>query len=552
MASEPDSNKTVRKRKWPGTPFLWAIASGVLLWAAFPPLRLSPLVLVALVPLWHAAVRSNGTTQAALLGLMAGTTFGLLSVHWLRIAHPTGYLGWVALAVYLGCYWACSAALAHGYRGVHPWVWCGMTAATWVGLEYVRGWFLGGFPWFYLPHVFYHYPAVFQSVAAVSTYGLSLLLAACNAALTLVAWPVGLPRHVRLVPIVATLLLFLGNCAGGWLFLRQASARSSGPRLALVQTNVPQTVKVDPEEAERLEQRFLMLNRRIPPGEVDLVVWPETTWRHVWVELVEPLDDARLRRLLGVSSKELQAYLELVRARIVQLAEESGAATLLGLNVQEVDRRGLRTYNSAVLVRPDGRWERPYHKLVLLPFGEYVPLERWLPWLRWLSPNTRGAGSLTAGQRLGVYQVAGWRFGVLICFEDTLPWLSRRYVAEEDVDFLVNLTNDGWFGRTVQHEVHLATSLFRAVECGRPLARAVNTGISAVVDAYGRLVAVAGGDVAKGVWCELVLRTTIPVVRRQTPYVRWVGDWPGVCLMMVMLAATAWRIGHGLRTKRTK
>ena len=532
-----------RVSRWtstPGTGFALAVVSALLLWAAFPPWRLSPLVLFALAPLWLAAASAPSLRRAAALGLVAGTVFGLLSVHWLRVAHPTGYLGWLALALYLGTYWAGSAALAWTYRQAGAWTWCIVVSAGWVGLEYLRGWLLGGFPWFYLPHVFYRHPGWFQSVAVVGVYGLSAIVALANAAAV-----IAVRSHngwSRFGPAAVAVLLVIANWLYGWTQLRTAPQHGSGPRVALVQTNVPQTVKADPREADELEMRFLALNRRIEPGTVDLVVWPETTWRHVWVDVANDVPDAQVGQLLQVSRTQLDVYLQRVRERINTLAADARAPTLLGLNIQVLDSEGLRTYNSAVLIRPDGEWERPYHKLVLLPFGEYVPLERWLPWLRWLSPNTQGSGSLSPGQTLGVYRVGGWKIGILICFEDTLPWLSRRYVAEHDVDVLVNLTNDGWFGRTVQHEIHLATSVFRAAECGRPMSRAVNTGISAVIDAYGRLVAVAGGGVENGVWRELILEASVPVVRRDTLYVRWVGDFPGLGLLILTLFCSGWRL----------
>ena len=162
------------------------------------------------------------------------------------------------------------------------------------------------------------------------------------------------------------------------------------------------------------------------------------------------------------------------------------------MNAIEVDRAGRKSNcNTALLLSSEGSCEARYDKIHRVPFGEYVPLREWLPFMDSFSPYDANDG-LRAGDKFVRFCHGEYRFGVLICYEDTDPCLARRYVqGDEDsppVDFLVNISNDGWFHGTSEHEEHLAVSRFRAIECRRALVRAVNMGISAVIDGNGRVL----------------------------------------------------------------
>jgi apolipoprotein N-acyltransferase len=148
-------------------------------------------------------------------------------------------------------------------------------------------------------------------------------------------------------------------------------------------------------------------------------------------------------------------------------------------------------YNSALQVPKNGRIEQRYDKMHRVPWGEFVPWRDWLPFMKWLSPYDFNY-DIQAGKKFTRFELGKHKYGVLICYEDTDPFLPRRYVRDEadggPVDFLLNISNDGWFDGTVEHEEHLAISRFRAIECRRAIAKSVNMGISAVIDSNGRVL----------------------------------------------------------------
>jgi apolipoprotein N-acyltransferase len=224
---------------------------------------------------------------------------------------------------------------------------------------------------------------------------------------------------------------------------------------------------------------------------------------------------------------------------------------------------------------PAGR----YDKMHLVPFGEYVPLKDSLPLMNWLSPYDFDY-SVTPGTQETRFELGDYRFGMVICYEDSDPYLARQYVraGKPKVDFLVNTSNDGWFDGTSEHDEHLAVARFRAIECRRTLVRAVNMGISAVIDPNGRVLApqrvgtVRGkgheaplweartenagvADLPLSRWGEFkkvhgVLTAVVPIDTRSSLYAAW-GDWlPRLCWLglVVGLAGTVWRPWPRLET----
>jgi apolipoprotein N-acyltransferase len=166
---------------------------------------------------------------------------------------------------------------------------------------------------------------------------------------------------------------------------------------------------------------------------------------------------------------------------------------LLGMNaaVAGPDRQ-IRSYNSAILLDREGRWQGRYDKVHRVPFGEYIPVRSCLPFLSRLAPYDFDY-EVEPGEQFTRFVLPVGRkrysFGVMICYEDTNPEMARPYAQNEPVDFLLNISNDGWFDGTSEHDQHLALCRFRAVETRRAVARAVNMGISAVIDSNGRVLA---------------------------------------------------------------
>ena len=190
-----------------------------------------------------------------------------------------------------------------------------------------------------------------------------------------------------------------------------------------------------------------------------------------------------------------------------------------------MDKKRVKYYNSAYLVAPDGTVAGKYDKVHLVPFGEYVPLKRWLPFLGKIVAQV---GDFQAGRRGNTIRGVGPRLGVQICFEIIFPMLSRALVQNEAA-LLVNITNDAWFGESSAPYQHFSMAIFRAVENRRSLVRAANTGISGFVDPLGRIVASTPLDT------EATLTRRVPILQEKTFYTRYGDAFALACLMATFL-----------------
>jgi apolipoprotein N-acyltransferase len=555
----------------PWVVWLAPVASAALLYLSFFPVACGPLAWVALAP-WLSLVRAPRRTRWLYLAAWLGGVFffWLPVLQWMRFADLRMYFTWVALSLYCAGYAVPALFLTRmlDRRTRLPLV---LTfPLVWVAAEFVRsgvaGSFIstltgshlhdypGGFGWYLLGHSQHDFLALIQVADLAGVYAVCFLLAAVNALLfeALYSWapfrrgllgdapgPRWGPRALlgQGAGVAALLVGTLGY--GGWR-LGQDAGRP-GPRVALLQGNIDQRIRIAssaPEEEERERAKanmgghYAALARLAARQGVDLIVWPETSYPGTWGEVETGQMD--LRRL------DLAAGID-----------HCGTPQLLGVAALVLGRDGKwRDYNSAVLIERGCRWAGRYDKMHRVPFGEYVPLRDALPWLKWIAPYSFDY-SVSPGNtftRFGLHDRGGElsRFGVVICYEDTDPGMATPYVggAGEPVDFLVNISNDGWFAGTSEHDQHLALCRFRAVECRRSVARAVNMGISAVIDGNGRVLAptttevggltlweapAGAGALAVSDWHAYkknagVLVATIPLDARESFYARH-GDW---------------------------
>jgi apolipoprotein N-acyltransferase len=451
-----------------GGRLLAAAASGLLLAAAFPSLDWEPLAWVGLAPVLVAAAGVRPRT-AFTLGWLAGFVFYLATVYW--VAYTITQYTTVPLAVAAGILVVMCAALA-GYHGAFvagvrwlddrglPALW--LAPAFWVALEWLRSWFFIGFPWADLGYSQYRHHDLVQIVEVTGVYGVSAILVFFNVVLaTLLRTPP--PGVRRLVPalVVLTVVVAAVPLWGRWRTRQLASRPPAGTlRVAIVQGNVEQDHKWDPAYQNDTISRYRTLTIDAAAEHPDLVVWPETATPFFFQE-----PGAR-------------------RESILELATQAHVTLLFGSPAFRQNARGtLDELNRAYLVSPDG-WERgSYDKIQLVPFGEYVPYARILFFVNRI---VEAIGTVVPGDRTTVFSLPTARFGVLICYEDVFPALTRRFI-DGGADFLVNVTNDAWYGPTSAPHQHLAQATLRAVENRVPLVRAANTGISAIVDPDGRI-----------------------------------------------------------------
>jgi apolipoprotein N-acyltransferase len=333
---------------------------------------------------------------------------------------------------------------------------------AWTATEFLRGHLLTGFPWVPLGNSQIDAP-VAQVASVIGVYGLSGLVA-LPATVAVYAWS----RRDRagLAAILAAVVLVGGSALWGRVELAESRLTNAGPRLrvGLVQGNVEQGQKWNPALADEIFTRYLDLSRDAVRRGARLVLWPESSTPFMFAESPALADAIR------------------------RLAIESQTTFLVGSDEVERDTPP-RYYNSAFFVQPNGAVGGTYRKMHLVPFGEYVPFKNVFTFA---SPLVEAAGDFSEGERVTVFPVAdgslAGSISTAICYEVVFPELAREAVLGGS-RLLSTITNDAWYGHSSAPWQHFEQARMRAIEQRRYLVRAANTGISGVVDPYGRVVA---------------------------------------------------------------
>jgi apolipoprotein N-acyltransferase len=552
------------KNQQHSTRVLWlAAATAVLLWSCYYPLNCGWLAWVALVPLL-VLVRTPAPARWIYLAAWAcGLLCYVPLLQWLPVADWRMNFTWAGLALYCSLFMPASVYLLRrlDQRTRLPLV---LTfPVIWTALEYFRAHFGTGFPWYLLAHTQHDFLAVIQIADLGGAYAVTFFVAAVNAllfeylcatrwfrAFFLLRQPGYLVRKPSLASQSVAVLLLLSAALGYGFWRLGQAVFANGPRVALIQGNLPQRIRneayTEPEATavHEVRQHYRDLcnaasNQQPRP---DLIVWPETSFADPWADVASELPSNRIPVLW---SQESLSCRQLARV----LVEHWKTNLLLGVNRAFLAADGIpRSYNSAILIERTGRESGHYDKIHRVPFGEYVPLRDWLPWMNAFAPYDFDY-SISPGESLIRFCLNGYRFGVVICYEDTDPYLARQYMrpvgSEPMVDFIVNISNDGWFDGSSEHEQHLAICRFRAVECRRAVARAVNMGISAVIDSNGRVIALPASSWSKSKKVTAVVTASIPIDQRMSLYARW-GDWlPRMCWLILgggMIWSIVWPV----------
>lgn len=453
--------------------YLIGIFAGLLLAAAFPKFSLAGFAWICPALLVLAA-RGKAGADAFRAGYLGGMVFWLASLYWLLYMPVAGLpiLAWVALSAYVAVFFGLWTWLVSSFKfQVSSWSsrlrWTFSGAAAWVALEWFRGWFLSGFPWSFLGASQYKLVPLIQIASVTGVLGVSFVvvwfsLAVYAAGEMIFRHPS--KRHVWqaeiVLPLVVIVLLFVTGLFG---INRPGSSNHSSLRIVSIQPSVPQTLIWSASENEKRFGALLAASHQAMTNRPDLLLWPESA---------VPMFDG-------------------VYSRISEFAQSNGVFILFNGDDAEFRPDATNFFNSAFLIRPDGNCAGIYHKQKLVIFGEYIPLAKWLPFLKWLTPITDG---WTPGDKAVMFELTGrdelsrdpLRIAPLICFEDVFPGTARQ-AAQSSPDFLVNLTNDGWFSDSAEQWQHLANAVFRAVENGIPLVRSANNGITCWIDRHGRV-----------------------------------------------------------------
>ncbi|HKI21023.1 MAG TPA: apolipoprotein N-acyltransferase [Isosphaeraceae bacterium] len=553
---------TERLARWSRHQLAAGIASGLLLWTSFPPVEWNWLVWLALTPLFWMAALPRATFKTYVSAWLGGLTFWVLAARWLRLTDPTAWPGWLALAVLFSLWWPGFLLLTR--LAVHRLRVPLMLAAPiiWVGLEYVRAYFLSGFPWYYLAHSQFRSLYVIQIADFAGSLGVSLLVAITNAWLVdLVTLPLlrtvkgSSPRlnrrqYVRLCLMIA----IWGSTLCYGAFRISTAAFHDGPKVALLQSNIEQSHKMkgDPNAIAREFQRLVLtaLDRADRP---DLIVWPETSYPFGFISVDRRVDKAALeRQVRSIAPALLLAdwidKQQAIANNLHSWTDQAGVAMLVGSLFYDHQPGGLERYNSCILFEPNLRSTQFYHKMHLVPFGEYVPFVETLPWLVALTPY-RGEKipSLSFGRDASMLTLGRYRLAVSVCFEDTIPQVIGQFFDPArgvQPDVLINASNDGWFRGSEELDMHRAIGVFRAVEHRVPLVRAVNTGLSALIDGNGEIRAALPKDKSD------VLSVTVPLDGRVTLYSRW-GDWLGLSCLATLIGFIPLALFKQIRARLT-
>ncbi len=472
----------------------WALLAGALAALGHAPFGLWPLALAGFAGLAYLQSMPLSRGRAALLGWAGGVAYFAVTLHW--IVEPflidIARHGWMApfalilLSGGLALFWAVAGYIAAWIGRPRAIVW----AVALAGAELARGYVLTGFPWALPAYIWTDTPT--RTVASlVGPYGLSLLT------LVLTALPFALPH--RQLAGSGALILLASLVATGWVGLSGTEAFRGTVRL--VQPNVPQSEKWDPEKAYGFVERQIEYTAA-PKSGVDFVVWPETA-------IPYRLDDASP-----------------LFPRIASASE--GVPVAFGITRIE---DGL-FHNSLVTIDGTGQPDEIYDKVRLVPFGEYIPLGQLARLIGLQSFAARDGFGFSAGQAVRLIDTPLGRALPLICYEAIFPQHPRGLVQRPD--YLLQITNDAWFGTFSGPYQHLQQAQFRAIEQGLPLVRVANTGISAVIDPKGRIVQSLPLGVA-GFIDVAMPRAVSPTLYSRT------GDWPIGVIVLVTLSALTLR-----------
>ncbi|MCB1367691.1 MAG: apolipoprotein N-acyltransferase [Rhodobacteraceae bacterium] len=475
-----------------------ALVAGAGIGTGQAPLAQPLIALGFLVLALHLFLQANTARRAAKLGWLIGTAFFSSTLFW--IVEPflvdAPRHGWMApfalilMAGGLALFWAAAFALAAVIARGRIGRLVALVAA--LGLaEYLRAHLFTGFPWNMLAYVWVDTP-VMQAAAVLGPHGLTLLT------LALAALPLALRRCMAGL-VAASVLLAILWAGGSYRLGQPVPAPSQATTLRLIQPNAPQHQKWDPDFIPIFLRRQMEMTAAPAAIRPDLVIWPEAAvpW---WLDH-EP---------------DLQARIS---------AAAAGGTVIIGARRLE---RG-RIYNSLAVLGPDGQSQAVYDKAHLVPFGEYIPFGGLLSrlGLHGLAAEEGGGFSAGPGPKPIDLGPAGKALP-LICYEAIFPGMSA--FAAPRPDWLLQITNDAWFGTLAGPQQHLAQARARAVEQGLPLVRVANTGISAVIDARGRVTdALPLGEAG-------FLDAVLPGRTAPTPYHRS-GDLPVLALMLIGLVS---------------
>ena len=500
-----------------------ALLSGVLLFLSFPTVGHPAFAWIALLPLLVTTAHASFALQAFRRGLLTGVVHFVGTIYW--IPRVLAEFGGLPTAVSWGVH-----LLLVGYLALFPalfavaiWMLSRRFGAVavlaapvaWVTSELGRIYVFTGFPWELLGYSQASVLSVAQLASVVGVLGVSALVASVSGALAYLVL-VG-PRRAGGV-LAGTAALIVVCLLFGSLRVRSGRWVEAGVplRVAAVQGNIAQDDKWNPALRETILDKYLALTRRAADEGASLVVWPEAATPFTFQV------DPRAERIRG-------------------LAREQGIHLVLG-TTDVIWEEEPRYYNAAVLVDPSGATAGMYHKQHLVPFGEYVPMR---DLLSFVSPLVENVAGFAPGAAPVTLMMDDQPIGAAVCYEIIYPGLVRGLVTGGS-RLLTTVTNDAWYGRTAAPYQHFQQATMRAIEQGRFLVRAANTGISGVIDPYGRVIA------QTALFEDDVLTAEVRLIDDLTPYSRYGDLLAYACALMTLALLMVVAVAPGSRLGRPR
>jgi apolipoprotein N-acyltransferase len=490
-------------------PIFGSIISGVLLVLAFPRYDVGELAWVGLVPLL-VAISGRSKKHGFFLSYLCGIIFFAWVFSWTFEIPAYRFLHHAILSLYLGLYFGVFG-LALNAVSKRLGASLAFIAAPflWISLEYLRS-NLGfmALPWALLAHSQYQSPLIIQFAAITGAYGISFLVMLVNSTLTMIILSnFHAPKENRLLArnspskktsvytMAATVILVGLALTYGNVILKKTIIREE-VRTSVLQGNIDRKMKANPRKyAKYIIQKYVDLTKQAAQERPALIVWPEASTPGFI------LSNRRLKRQIVSLVREVRTHLLLGSSEFPKFPKTRPGRTKSG--------------NTALLFSPEGKVLGKYLKIHLVPFGEYVPYEGSITWPDFILPRGKQSFEIP-GREFTLFGLGGAKFGVLICWEIVFPELFAHFV-KGGANFMLNITNEGWFGETAAPYQMASINVFRAVENRISVARAANTGISCFIDPYGRITGRVQNS-NKDIFVEGHLTQEIPVCNERTFY----------------------------------
>lgn len=486
---------------------LLALISGILIVFSFPKFGNGLVIWFALVPLLL-GVKGKPVKIAIRDGFIAGFIANLGILYWItyvivNFGYLPLYIGILVtalLAGYLSLYYICfTGVIVYMEKKGIPF---SLSAPSlWTILEYFRSILLTGFPWENIAYSQYLNRYIIQIADITGIYGISWLIVFTNTVICSIILRKKqrdlLLKELPVCILIITLVIIYGNFRIKDIELKIKEAPEID--LTIIQGNIDQNIKWNSHYQEETIRIYEELS--LQSGANDLIIWPETA-APFYFQQSTPLQET-----------------------VKRIPIQSNSSLIFGSPSYEKTNGDISYMNSAFIINSKGMIMGRYDKVHLVPFGEYVPLKDYLPFIKKIA---FGIGDFKAGK--GYYPLTDnrYKFGVLICYEAIFPEAASEY-KKRKVDFLVNITNDAWFARTSAPYQHLSMTVLRAVENRLYLARAANTGISAIIDPTGKIIS------KTDLFLRAILKGKVKSIDEETYYSAYGNVFVFICLIIIML-----------------